>query len=415
MFSTSTVSTQAFLITDASTLPKKKYLPSDITITAMYDDFNEKHPNLCSYGLYRQIVSDDLNISFAQLGNEECESCERFQIHTSSNPQHTKENPSADCKLCSDFVQHRKKYTAARTVYDSHKGKSSDEHHLTTVDLQKVIMLPQIDMFKEVIFCPRLIAFNESFVPIGDNNCAKPLAVIWHEAISGRKKEDIISTFYKYFLSNSTVKMFTMWLDNCSAQNKNWSLFGFLIHVINSKAIKANSIEFCYFEPGHTFMSADHFHHQVEESMNKMKKVYDFDNFKEAVENANSSNVTAVEMTSNDFYQWPTYHSYAKLNKTSPRAYIADIVYIRADRGSKVLKYKTDLSSSEELVLDFLQVKYVRNDIPLPAARSGNRGVLRSRKQNIIDRLGQFIPDINLNFWKNLPETATESKLHDDD
>lgn len=273
-----------------------------------------------------------------------------------------------------------------------------------------------MDMFKEVIFCPRLIAFNESFVPIGDNNnTVKPLAVVWHEAISGRKKEDIISTFYKYFLSNSKVKKFSMFLDNCSAQNKNWTLFGFLVHLINSNVIEAEFIEFFYFEPGHTFMSADFFHHQVEQSLKTMKKVYDFENFKIAVQKANSQNVSVENMNFQDFYQWPTYHSYSKISKAEPRPYIADIVYVRAERGSKVLKYKTDLSSNDELVMDFLQVKYMRRDIPLPSTKSGNRGILRSRKQNIIDKLGRLMGEENLEFWKNLPETTTESKLQDDD
>lgn len=50
--------------------PKKKYLPSDITITAMYADFISKHPGMCSYDIYRQVVSVDLNISFAHLGKD---------------------------------------------------------------------------------------------------------------------------------------------------------------------------------------------------------------------------------------------------------------------------------------------------------------------------------------------------------
>ena len=36
-----------------------------------------------------------------------------------------------------------------------------------SVDSQKVIMLPRCDMFKEIIFTPGIIAFNEYFVPVG--------------------------------------------------------------------------------------------------------------------------------------------------------------------------------------------------------------------------------------------------------
>lgn len=51
--------------------PKKKYLPETLTIKAMYKDFQDQHENIkCSYYLYRRIVSNELNISFAKLGHE---------------------------------------------------------------------------------------------------------------------------------------------------------------------------------------------------------------------------------------------------------------------------------------------------------------------------------------------------------
>lgn len=63
-------------------------------------------------------------------------------------------------------------------------------------------MLLCIDMFKEIIFTPRIIAFNESFVPLGKKNKTNPYAVVWHEAISGRSKHDIVSAYYAFFLAN---------------------------------------------------------------------------------------------------------------------------------------------------------------------------------------------------------------------
>ena len=40
---------------------------------------------------------------------------------------------------------------------------------------------------------------------------------------------------------------------------------------------------FKYFEPGHTFMSADNFHHQVERRMRQKKNVEDFQDFVDVV------------------------------------------------------------------------------------------------------------------------------------
>lgn len=81
----------------------------------------------------------------------------------------------------------------------------------------------------------------------------KPTAVLWHEAILGRKKEDIISALHKFFLNCRDAKLVTVWLDNCFAQNKN----------------RTDFTEFEYVEPGHTFMLVNNFHHQVEKSLKK--------------------------------------------------------------------------------------------------------------------------------------------------
>ncbi|CAH1106646.1 unnamed protein product [Psylliodes chrysocephalus] len=164
--------------------PKRRYLPSGITIHQMHDNFKTKHSHIqCSHYLYREVV----------------------------------------------------------------------------------IMLPRIEMFKEAIFTPRIIAFNESFVPVGKKQSG-PTAVLWHEAVSGRSKEDQISTFYAFLLSARDKKNIVLWLDNCFSQNENWSLFTFFIYIVNSNEVLLDKLVVKYFEPGHTFMSADSFHHNVEKS-----------------------------------------------------------------------------------------------------------------------------------------------------
>ena len=54
-----------------------------------------------------------------------------------------------------------------------------------SADLEKVVMLPRLDMFKKVFVTRRIIAFNKSCVPLGSKQQIRPLAVIWHEAIAG--------------------------------------------------------------------------------------------------------------------------------------------------------------------------------------------------------------------------------------
>ncbi|KAG5858450.1 hypothetical protein JTB14_009918 [Gonioctena quinquepunctata] len=160
--------------------PNRLYLPSDISVKKMYELFKVNHPNFkVSYELYRKEVCS-MNISFTKLGNEECFDCEKFDLHSKSS-EHTKDQLSIDCEKCNVWSKHRERYEWARQEYrkDGETNVTGTEKLTVAADLQKVIMLPRADMFKEVIFTPRIIAFNESFVPVGKfTKSVKPLARI---------------------------------------------------------------------------------------------------------------------------------------------------------------------------------------------------------------------------------------------
>lgn len=215
-----------------------------------------------------------MNISFVKLGHEECEQCEHFGNHP-----HQKDDTKEDCDDCTAYKVHTALAGAARLAYKEDAEKKWEDGELVySVDLQKVIMLPRCDMFKSVIFAQRLSVYNESFVPVGKNRKEKAVAVLWHEATMGRKKEDIISTVYKILTASEArdAKKITLWMDNCTSQNKNWTFLSFLVYCLNTLDLNDDTILIKYFEPGHTFMSADSFHHRVEKSLHCMKKVYDF-------------------------------------------------------------------------------------------------------------------------------------------
>jgi len=168
--------------------PDRRYLPSDLTITSMHENFVGKHDLNCSYELYRKVVSKDLNISFADLGHEECETCEHYKLH---DPSHAESN-SPDCQVCKEWTEHVDKAKDARDKYREDATKSDPQTLYVAADLEKVIMLPRIDMFKIVVFTPRIIVFNESFVPLGEDSQYMPVACLWHEAITRRKKKTLL-------------------------------------------------------------------------------------------------------------------------------------------------------------------------------------------------------------------------------
>lgn len=202
-----------------------------------------------------------------------------------------------------------------------------------------------------------------------------------------------------------------LWVDNCASQNKNWTLFSFLLYIVNSPETATQQIVFKYFEPGHTFMSADNFHHQIELSMRKNPKIYDFKDFRSVVLKANSKKVNVITPT--NFYDWPDCSSAYKLKKQQPRIYLKDIVQVRAKRGEKFLTYKTSFLNSDETKLDFLKAEYAKNGVSVDLVRKHIRGITEERKSNIIKSLSSIIPDHHLQFWKNLPTNNAACDLTD--
>ncbi|CAG5045043.1 unnamed protein product [Parnassius apollo] len=376
----------------------------------MHADFIEKQPGFkISYDFYRKVVKS-LNISFTQLGHEECEICEAHKIHCKSE-NHDKDSIFDDCVKCLDYRNHKSRALKARKLYLKHKEEKENEpnHIYYSTDLEKVIMLPRLETFKEVVFCQRLVAFNQTFAPIGKSN-TNPYAVLWHEAITGRKQEDIISAFNVFLMQSRDYNFIDLWLDNCAAQNKNWLLYFYLVHIINSSEISAKQVNLNYFESGHTFMSCDHFHHQVELSMKRKKKLHDFQDFIEAVSAANTAKVTVKEMKTSDFINVIDYTSPRRIQTSNPRAYMRNMVQVIFKRGSFNLFYKTDFDG-EVNELTFLKDTYLKSKtgpVSVITSRTNPRCIKTSRKENILKKLSKFMLPYKQTFWKNLPTKDNE-------
>ncbi|KAG5870477.1 hypothetical protein JTB14_006397 [Gonioctena quinquepunctata] len=341
--------------------PDRRYSPENINIKFMWNDYNNKNKNdQCSYDVYRNVL-ENMNISFTKLGHEQCETCGIFSFH-----EHSKDI-QPNCEKCEEQTGHLEKVKKARAAYQKDKFQKDKKMMCYSVDLQK-----NCGFQRKLCACRRKKHLNA-------------VAAIWHEGIAGRKKEDIISSFHAFFLKNRDAQTVTLWLDNCSAQNKNWCMFSFLTYIVNSSEIATNEIHLKYFQAGHTFMSADSFHHQVELSMKKSGNIYDFNDFHEAVQRANSGKVDVISMTPSHFSDWKDFSSQYKLKKTKPRAYLNNMVMASFTRGEHTFVYYNDFDGVDHK-LSFLQAQIEKRGITKPLIE--------------ID-LGEFCNPKTTLFWKN--------------
>jgi len=197
----------------------------------MHDDYLEKFSDSpCFYETYRKCITAE-NISFTKLGEEQCEVCMVYYNSRDSNACKSKQlndnkngqsrATHANCDACLEWKSNIER---ARRIYRHDADeKWSDKYIVRSADLQKVMMILRMSGCKTAAFTSRVVAFNETFALMGKQSKSKKkhLAVTWHEAIAGRKAEEIASAYLKALKYDRKVKHVIYWPDNCAAQNKN--------------------------------------------------------------------------------------------------------------------------------------------------------------------------------------------------
>src|SRR5258705_4286135 len=142
---------------------------------------------------------------------------------------------------------------------------------------------------KASFFLARMVVFNETFADMKQTVTDRRKAhycMLWHEAESGRSAHDIASAFLKFLHQIRDHEKVILWLDNCSAQNKNYVIFSALMAAVNSARISTSEIILRYLVSGHTSMSPDGIHGKIEQKMRKPGNVYDITDFEKICKEA---------------------------------------------------------------------------------------------------------------------------------
>ena len=132
-----------------------------------------------------------------------------------------------------------------------------------------------------------------------------------------------------------------------------------------------------YFESGHTFMSADSFHHVVENEIRRMKFVEDFDEFRSIIDKREES----ILMNCTDFV---FYKAAVSKSKTVTYPKLKEMREVQFRKGSKKLFWKTspveEYKSSIFLQQKFIKVMRKKDVFP---ARIEDRGIPAEKKPRL--------------------------------
>ena len=143
-------------------------------------------------------------------------------------------------------------------------------------------------------------------------------------------------------------------------------------------------------------MSADSFHHKVELAMRQKKRVEDFQDFVDIVNNCGR----ALVMSFDDFFEFPKGVSQAKYAQNKPK--LEDVQVVKFVRGSNQIYWKNDHRDNNFKSSRFLQKKYEKSIEKEFSRNTENRGVKPSKKENIIKVLCPHMKERSRPFWNAL-------------
>ena len=345
----------------------------------------ELHPNeKVSYSQYQKVFKE-MNIGFNRPSQDDCDMCLSFK-----NKDH--HQPECSCDNCEKLKQHRENFEQARIAYQNDRecSNTKEGHIVLAADMQKVIMLPKMSI-KSQYFLSRLTVFNETFCRLdglGD------YCVLWHEAISGRCASDVTSAYVEAMLALSAHSSFTFWCDNCSAQNKNWTLFCGL-WLFAQQLEGPEEIEIKYLEKGHTYMRPDSIHGSIGAKMKKISSIFDWQDLTEVVSQA-SKGIRVINMRPQHIYQFRDFHI---KSKNMPK--ISSLKAVKVAKNSRKLFFKANHQQKVYFEEEF--VSRHQEASTLPPSILKERGMNTKKKDAIVKVLVPHMPPGKAAFWKKLP------------
>lgn len=388
-----------------SNAPLARYLPRTLSITIMYKDYKTKYPvEKGSMELYRQKVKD-MNISLKFPKGDRCGDCAMYEEETKKYSED--EVPIPD-DIQVNYMNHKTKADKAIKKYQEDASKeNTNSVRYYSIDLQKVMLLPDMPKVKDSYFLSRLVAFNLTLSPLQKKTITKSCCILWHEAFAGRDANNIVDALVTFIEKERDLQHLNLWCDNCTSQNKNWIIYTALVSIVNSIFTSLESVTIKYLTKGHTHMSADGVHGNIESQIRRQDAVYDFDDYKNVISKCRK-NIEVLEVQKS--YEWTKKKRAPRRNQKEADPLISfllgPLVEVKFINGSKNMFYKYDFDEPYQ-ELDFLMKKH---DIRvLPRMLDTPRGIKESKKEGIVKKLVPLMPMNRRDFWLQLP-TSNDSQ-----
>ena len=382
--------------------PHRRYLPSELTITAMYNDYKSRVGDAApAYNTYRKIFRER-KISFGVPLADQCPECLIHENHKRARENGEDQGCSDDCHDCAVATEHLFRIINARTMIREDAKNIPEDTDVFTVDMQKVILLPKLTT-KETVFTSRVICYNETFARLSSGT---DLCVLWHEAIAGRNAEQVASAYIKA-VKLSGKKHIIFWVDNCTAQNKNWTLFTALLMCVNQPD-GPESLTIRFLETGHTHMRADAIHGNIGRRLKKESEIICFDDLVDLCRQS-GQDIEVCTMEFSDFFK---FQNHARNNtKKYQKPKMANIKEVIFTKGKDRMEIREGFFIGPMLESDFIANVRKPQLYTMPPRETAPRGITSKKRDGIIQILRTNSQQDAKKFYETIPINGESKDL----
>lgn len=262
--------------------PDKVYIDHDSSISALYNDYylswcQDKGLNPVKESYYRKVFCNDFNIGFKLPKTDTCKTCDFLNIQI-KNAEVTSE--SADNFKTQLELHHRKAEALQKSLKDEIKNaKQTQDTLVMSFDLQQALPVPNLTV-GPAFYLRKAWTYN-----LGIHDCIEDIGYMymWPENVAKRGSDEIASILYKHFKENPNgYRKLVVYSDNCTGQNKNWSIVCLWQQLVKEKFFE--SIEHRFLVVGHTHLPSDRDFAIIEKyKRNYLNQVYTPDDWYQAV------------------------------------------------------------------------------------------------------------------------------------
>ncbi|KAK4308972.1 hypothetical protein Pmani_019377 [Petrolisthes manimaculis] len=291
------------------TCPSVVYLDTDIlSRRQMYELYitwlKEKYPEIvaCTFHYYDDIFKMKFsNVKLYKPRKDTCKTCDTYAVRCKDPSLSTDDKRDNEIRHSHHLAKAETGYRLPKTLQTS----VTESTMFLCMDLQQALPTPKVTT--GIAFYKRKMwTYNFN---IHDYITGRGHMFVWDEVTAKRGAIEIcscISKFFETYVPNE-VRKIIIFSDNCSGQNKNFTLLMFYLTYIHRG--RFSDITQVYFQPGHTYMAADSDFGIIEKKMRCHNYIFTPDEHIEIIKKSRKSGESKVpfqviKMNQEDFRDW---------------------------------------------------------------------------------------------------------------